>query len=49
MAKKRLSVRERILEELESLETVDCHSHTMLRRNYYRAKGGYDLFSIMGY
>jgi predicted TIM-barrel fold metal-dependent hydrolase len=46
---KQRSVRERILRELESLETVDCHSHTMLRRNYYRAEGGYDLFSLMSY
>ncbi len=49
VAKKKLSVRERVLEELESLETVDCHSHTMLRRDYYKAEGGFDLFGIMGY
>jgi predicted TIM-barrel fold metal-dependent hydrolase len=46
---KQQSVRKRILGELESLETVDCHSHTMLRRNYYRAEGGYDLFGLMSY
>lgn len=48
-AKKKGSARERILEELESLETVDCHSHTMLRRDYYGVDGGHDLFGIMGY
>jgi len=49
MDKKKGSARERILEELESLETVDCHSHTMLRRDYYGVEGGHDLFGIMGY
>ncbi len=40
--------RQQLLSELEGIKTVDCHSHTHLRRTYYEA-GGFDLFSLMGY
>lgn len=40
--------RQRLLSELEKIKTVDCHSHTRLRRIYYEA-GGFDLFSLMSY
>ena len=49
MAKRKRSVRERILEELEALETVDCHSHTMLKSEYYAHENGLGLFDLMGY
>ncbi|MFQ6097001.1 MAG: hypothetical protein ACE5O2_04680, partial [Armatimonadota bacterium] len=41
-------VRDRLLAEMESLPTVDCHSHTSLRRDYYAA-GPRTLFSLMAY
>ena len=41
-------VRQSILEALESVETVDCHSHTHLRSTYYEA-GGFSLFSLTSY
>ncbi len=40
--------RQRLLSELEKIKTVDCHSHTHLRRTYYET-GGLDLFSLMSY
>ncbi|MDH7568088.1 MAG: amidohydrolase family protein [Armatimonadota bacterium] len=45
-SKKKL--RKRLLEEMESIRTVDCHSHTALRREYYQ-KGPRDLFSLLSY
>ena len=39
--------RQRLLDEMEALPTVDCHSHTMLRRDYERRQR--DLFSIHSY
>ncbi len=44
----RKKVRARLLGEMQALRTVDCHSHTMLRRDYYAA-GPRDLFSLMAY
>ena len=41
-------LRESLLQELRGLRTVDCHSHTMLRREYYAA-GGFDLFTLTSY
>lgn len=40
--------RDRLLEAMQSLRTVDCHSHTCLRREYYRS-GRKDLFTLMSY
>ncbi len=37
-----------IVESLREIRTVDCHSHTRLRKVYYEA-GGLDLFSLMSY
>ena len=42
------SLRQQLLSELEEIKTVDCHSHTHLRRTYYET-GGFDLFSLMSY
>jgi predicted TIM-barrel fold metal-dependent hydrolase len=39
--------RDRLLEEMRSLRTVDCHSHTCLRRDY--AQADLSLFSLMSY
>ena len=41
-------LRDRLLAEMESLHTVDCHAHTSLKRDY-NARGGLDLFSMMSY
>lgn len=41
-------LRSRLIHEMEGLRTVDCHSHTTLRRDYYKA-GPRDLFSLMAY
>jgi predicted TIM-barrel fold metal-dependent hydrolase len=46
--KQESSLRARLLAELASLRTVDCHSHTDLRRTYY-ASGGYSLFTLTSY
>jgi len=46
---KQAAVRERVLEELEQLPTVDCHSHTTLKSEYYGREGGLSLFNMMGY
>lgn len=40
--------RHELLEWMRSLETVDCHSHTCLRREYYKA-GPRTLFNLMSY
>jgi predicted TIM-barrel fold metal-dependent hydrolase len=41
-------LREELLHEMESIRTVDCHSHTQLRRDYYRS-GEKNLFNMMAY
>ncbi len=41
-------LRDRIHAEMESLHTIDCHSHTSLKSEY-NAHGGLDLFSLMAY
>ena len=48
MARKKADLRERLLAAMGRVATVDCHSHTMLERDY-RARGGFDLFSLMSY
>ncbi|MGQ9730434.1 MAG: amidohydrolase family protein [Candidatus Zipacnadales bacterium] len=40
--------RSHLLQEMESLRTVDCHSHTMLRREYEQNTTR-DLFTMMAY
>jgi len=40
--------RERLLTEMEALQTVDCHSHTCLKREYYEA-GPRSLFDLNSY
>lgn len=42
------TLRDRLLAELECVRTVDCHSHTMLSREYV-AGGPKDLFGLMSY
>ena len=42
------SLRDRLLADMRAVKTVDCHSHTMLRREYYDA-GGFGLFSLTSY
>ena len=44
----RQTLRDRLLAEMEAVRTVDCHSHTMLEREYRKA-GGFDLFNYMAY
>ena len=41
------TLRDRLLEEMRSLRTVDCHSHTNLRRDYCARK--HNLFSLRSY
>ncbi len=45
---RRRTLRERLLAEMEGLRTVDCHSHTMLGREY-REAAPFDLFRLMSY
>ena len=40
-------LRDRLLEEMRAIRTVDCHSHTCLRRDYYRMER--NLFSLRSY
>ena len=40
-----MGLREEILSEMSSVRTVDCHSHTCLRREYYREVPK-DLFGL---
>jgi uncharacterized protein len=40
--------RQRLLDEMAALATVDCHSHTMLRREYERQPAR-DLFGVHSY
>lgn len=42
------ALRQMLLSEIEKLKTVDCHSHTYLRRTYYEV-GRFDLFSLTNY
>ena len=46
MSKK--TFRDELLAEMESVRTVDCHSHTMLSREYYRVPE-WNLFNLMAY
>ena len=41
-------LRDRLLAEMRAIRTVDCHSHTCLRRDYY-AQGPRSLFDLMSY
>jgi hypothetical protein len=41
------SFREELLEIMTQIRTIDCHSHTMLKRDYYKNK--YNLFNLMSY
>jgi predicted TIM-barrel fold metal-dependent hydrolase len=41
-------VRDRLLEEMSLIQTVDCHSHTKLQREYYALEQR-DLFTIVSY
>jgi len=45
MASKEL--RQRLLQQMEGLSTVDCHSHTALSTEYYEKR--IDLFNLMAY
>jgi len=42
------TLRQRLLAAMERVRTVDCHSHTMLEREYRKA-GGFNLFNLMAY
>ena len=49
MARRRQrDLRERLLEAMGRQQTVDCHSHTMLEREYRKA-APFDLFTLMSY
>ena len=41
------TLRDRLLDEMRSMRTVDCHSHTELRRDYYAMPR--DLFTMRSY
>jgi len=41
-------LRQELLAAMEGLKTVDCHSHTRLRRTYYEGNG-FDLFTLTSY
>ena len=43
----REQLRDRLIEYMESLRTIDCHSHTALSSQYYAQK--HDLFNLMAY
>lgn len=43
-----IRLRDRLLEEMRGIRTVDCHSHTELRRDYY-AMAKHSLFSMRSY
>ena len=44
------SFRQRLLDEMVDVPTVDCHSHTMLRRDYEAlAAAERSLFTITSY
>jgi len=42
------SLRDRLLEQMKAIRTVDCHSHTALRRDYYKIRQR-SLFTMMAY
>jgi len=42
------ALRDRLLAEMRAVRTVDCHSHTMLRSDYYET-GPFDLFTLTSY
>lgn len=42
------SFRRELLDEMQAIKTVDCHSHTCLRRVYYES-GEKNLFNLMSY
>jgi hypothetical protein len=42
------SLRDRLLQEMQSIRTVDCHSHTALRSEYYEFPER-SLFTMMAY
>jgi len=45
---RRRTLRERLVAAMEGVRTVDCHSHTMLEREYRKA-APFDLFRLMSY
>jgi hypothetical protein len=42
------SFREELLEAMQGIKTIDCHSHTTLKSGYYNA-GQLNLFNLMSY
>lgn len=40
--------REELLEAMQEIRTIDCHSHTCLKRDYYKS-GTRNLFNLMSY
>ncbi len=40
--------REELLSAMQEIRTIDCHSHTVLKRDYYKS-GQFDLFNFMSY
>ena len=40
--------RKELLDMMQEIQTVDCHSHTCLKREYYKS-GQRDLFNLMSY
>lgn len=40
--------RKELLEAMQEIRTIDCHSHTTLKRDYYKA-GQRNLFNLMSY
>ncbi len=42
------ALRDELLAEMQAVQTVDCHSHTVLRRDYYAA-GPRSLFNLSSY
>lgn len=40
--------REELLEAMREIRTIDCHSHTILKRDYYKS-GQFSLFNLMSY
>ncbi|MBM4078835.1 MAG: hypothetical protein FJ278_03980 [Planctomycetes bacterium] len=43
-----MNFRERLLDDMASIRTVDCHSHTSLKSAYYKA-GPRNLFNLISY
>ncbi|MGQ9610870.1 MAG: amidohydrolase family protein [bacterium] len=40
--------REELFEAMREIRTIDCHSHTILKRDYYKS-GQFNLFNLMSY